>query len=103
MYAVVETGGKQVRVQAGDVVDVERIPGEIGDTIELDDVRLLVDGERVFADAASLEKAKVKAVIRAQDRDRKVISFLFRRRKKLRRKRGHRQSFTRLEVTEVTA
>ena len=103
MYAVVETGGKQIRVQAGDVVDVERISGDIGDAIELGDVRLLVDGEKVVADAASLEKAKVKAVIRAQGRDRKVISFMFKRRKNVRRKRGHRQSFTRLEVTEVTA
>lgn len=103
MYAVVETGGKQMRVQAGDVVDVERISGDVGDAVELGDVRLLVDGDKVVADAASLEKAKVKAIIRAQGRDRKVIAFMFKRRKNVRRKRGHRQSFTRLEVTEVTA
>ena len=68
MYAVVETGGKQVRLEQGDSVKVERLDGEIGEAIELDDVRLIVDGENVVADKGSLDASKVKAVIRSHGR-----------------------------------
>ena len=101
MYAVVETGGKQVRVAAGDVVQVERLAGEVGEAIELSDVRLIVDGENVVAEPGALAGARVRAVIRSHGRGRKIIAFRFKRRKKVRTKRGHRQHFTRIEVTEV--
>ena len=103
MYAVVETGGKQVRVQAGDVVLVEGLPGEVGETVELEDVRLIVDGDRVVADRGELEGAKVRAVIQGHGQGPKVVAFRFKRRKKVRRKRGHRQPFTRIEVTDILA
>ena len=102
MYAVVETGGKQVRVQPGDSVKVERIAGEVGDSVELEDVRLIVDGEKVVADRGALEKSSVKAVIRGHGRGDKVYAFRFKRRKNVRVKRGHRQQYTEIEVTNIS-
>ncbi len=102
MYAVVETGGKQVRVQPGDSVKVERLAGEVGDSIELDDVRLIVDGEKVVADKGALEKSSVKAIIRGHGRGDKVIAFRYKKRKNIRVKRGHRQQYTEIEVTDIS-
>lgn len=101
MYAVLETGGKQVRVEPGDSVKVERLTGEVGDSIELDDVRLIVDGDKVVADRDTLEASSVKAVIRGHGRGDKVYAFRFKRRKRVRVKRGHRQYYTEIEVTEI--
>ena len=102
MYAVVETGGKQIRVQPGDSVKVERIVGEIGESIELEDVRLIVDGENVVADSGTLEKSSVKAVIRGHGRGDKVYAFRYKKRKNIRVKRGHRQHYTEIEVTNIS-
>ncbi len=103
MYAVVETGGKQMRIEAGDYILVERLPGDVGDSVEFDDVRLIVDGEKVVAEKEALDKAKVRAVIRDHGRGKKVIAFRFKRRKKVRTKRGHRQHYTQIEVTDILA
>ncbi len=102
MYAVVETGGKQIRVQPGDSVKVERLAGEVGDSIELDDVRLIVDGDKVVADKGTLEKSSVKAIIRGHGRGDKVIAFRYKKRKNIRVKRGHRQHYTEIEVTDIS-
>ncbi|HBK79241.1 MAG TPA: 50S ribosomal protein L21 [Nitrospinae bacterium] len=101
MYAVVETGGKQVRLQAGDSVKVERIAGEVGEAVELDDVRLIVDGDNVIAEKGALAASMVHAVIRSHGKGDKVYAFRFKRRKNIRTKRGHRQLYTELEVTEI--
>ncbi|MYA97674.1 MAG: 50S ribosomal protein L21 [Nitrospinae bacterium] len=103
MYAVVETGGKQVRIETGDQILVERLPGDVGESVEFDDVRLIVDGEEVVTDREALGKAKVKAVIRDHGRGKKVIAFRFKRRKKVRVKKGHRQPYTQIEVTDILA
>lgn len=101
MYAVVETGGKQIRVAPGDSVKVERIAGEVGESVELDDIRLIVDGDKVVADKGALEKSSVKAVIRSHGRGDKVYAFRYKKRKNIRVKRGHRQHFTEIEVTDI--
>ncbi len=101
MYAVVETGGKQVRVETGDHILVERVSGEVGESVDFDDVRLIVNGEEVVSGKEGLNKAKVKAVIRDHGRGRKVVAFRFKRRKKVRTKRGHRQPYTHIEVTDI--
>ena len=101
MYAVVETGGKQVRLQSGDTVKVERIAGEVGDAVELRDVRLIVDGDNVVAKRDALVSSKVDAVIRCHGKGDKVYAFRFKRRKNVRTKRGHRQQYTELEVTGI--
>jgi large subunit ribosomal protein L21 len=103
MYAVVETGGKQVRVEAGDLLLVERLGGEVGETVDLDRVRLIVDGGRVVAGPGELKEARVKAVIKGHGRGRKVIAFRYKKRKNIRVKRGHRQPFTQIQVTEILA
>ena len=103
MYAVVETGGKQVRVKAGDLLFVERLGGEVGETVDLDRVHMIVDGAKVVADPGALKDAKVRAVIKGHGRGRKVIAFRYKKRKNIRVKRGHRQSFTEIQVTEILA
>ena len=101
MYAVVETGGKQMRIETGDQILVERLLGNVGESVEFEDVRLIVDGEDVVAEKEALGNAKVRAVIREHGRGKKVIAFRFKRRKKVRTKRGHRQPYTQIEVTDI--
>lgn len=100
MYAVIKTGGKQYRVQQGDRLRVEKLAGDVGATVTLDEV-LMIGGEKVVVGTPRVKGAKVTAEIVAQDRAKKVIIFKFRRRKNYRRKRGHRQPFTELKITGV--
>ncbi len=102
MYAVVKTGGKQYRVQEGDVIRVEKLPGDVGSAIELDEV-LMIGGDQVVVGTPTVAGAKVTAQITAQDLAKKVIVFKMRRRKGYRRKRGHRQPYTELKITGVKA
>lgn len=103
MYAVVRTGGKQVRVSPGDAVRVEKLEGNVGDRIELSEV-LLVAGEGDARIGTPLVKgAKVVGTITAQDRGEKIIVFKMKRRKGYRRKNGHRQFYTELRVDAIEA
>ncbi|MFO0675179.1 MAG: 50S ribosomal protein L21 [Polyangiaceae bacterium] len=100
MYAVFKTGGKQYKVAQGEKLRVEKLPGNVGDTITFDEV-LLIGGDSLKIGQPVVKGAKVQAKITAQDRAKKVIIFKFRRRKNYRRKAGHRQPFTALEVTSI--
>lgn len=102
MYAVIKTGGKQYRVSEGDVLRVEKLPGDVGADLVLDEV-LMLGGETVAIGKPVVEGAKVTATIVAQDRAKKIIVFKKRRRKNYRRKNGHRQPYTELRITGVTA
>lgn len=102
MYAVIKTGGKQYRVAQGDKLRVEKLPGNIGDSVTLGEVLLVGSGEGVKVGAPLVGGAKVEAKIVGQDKAPKVIIFKFRRRKNYRRKTGHRQPFTALEITGIT-
>jgi large subunit ribosomal protein L21 len=102
MYAVIKTGGKQYRVTQGDRLRVEKLPGNVGDTVTLSEVLLVGAGEGVKVGSPLVGGAKVQAKIVAQDRGPKIIVFKFRRRKNYRRKTGHRQPFTALEITGIT-
>ena len=103
MYAVVRTGGKQVRVAPGDAVRVEKLDGAIGDRIELEEV-LLVCGEGDARIGTPLvEGAKVVGTITAQGRGEKITVFKMKRRKGYRRKAGHRQFYTEVRVDEIEA
>ena len=102
MYAVIKTGGKQYRVAQGDRLRVEKLAGNVGDTVTLGDVLLVGSGDGVKVGAPLVSGAKVDAKIVAQDRGKKIIIFKFRRRKNYRRKTGHRQPFTALEITGIT-
>ncbi len=101
MYAVIKTGGKQYKVAPGDKLRVEKLPGDVGDKVEFGEV-LLVGGETLKVGQPLVAGAKVEATITAQDRAKKIIIFKFRRRKNYRRKSGHRQPFTALEITGIT-
>jgi large subunit ribosomal protein L21 len=101
MYAVVRTGGKQVRVTPGDRIRVERLSGEIGASVELDDV-LLVGGEGdLKVGKPVVAGASVSATITNQGRHPKITVFKMKRRKGYRRKQGHRQDYTELLVDSI--
>lgn len=100
MFAVFKTGGKQYRAAADDVLEVARIAGEPGDIVEFAEV-LLVGGDNVTLGTPSVSGAIVAAEVLEQGRGPKIIAFKKRRRKNSRRKRGHRQEFTRIRVTEI--
>ena len=101
MYAVIKTGGKQYRVAQGDKLRVEKLAGNVGDAITLGEVLLVGSGDSIKIGKPILGGAKVEANIIAQDRGEKIIIFKFRRRKNYRRKTGHRQPFTALELTGI--
>ncbi|MAE94811.1 MAG: 50S ribosomal protein L21 [Planctomycetota bacterium] len=103
MYAVVKTGGKQVRVTPGQAVRVEKLTGAVGDAIEFGEV-LLVGGEgNPKVGTPLVEGAKVTGTITAQDRGPKITIFKMKRRKGYRRKQGHRQSYTEVRVESINA
>jgi large subunit ribosomal protein L21 len=100
MFAVIKTGGKQYRVAAEDVLKVEKVKGDPGEIVQFGEV-LLVGGEAVTVGAPTVAGASVAAEVLEQGRGPKVIAFKKRRRKNSRRKRGHRQEFTLVRVTEI--
>lgn len=100
-YAVVETGGKQYRVSEGDLIEVEKLPGSVGETVELRPVLMIRQEEEVAANPGQLARASVHAEIVRHGRNKKVIVFKFKRRKNVRRKRGHRQDFTAVRITKI--
>ena len=103
MYAIIRTGGKQYQVEAGDTLRVEKLQGEVGDTLELSEVLLLVDGEAVKIGQPVVEGAKVVAKIVEQGRHKKVIVFKKKRRQGYQVKKGHRQMYTALTIETITA
>jgi large subunit ribosomal protein L21 len=110
MFAVIQTGGKQYRVAQGDSLRVEKLAGDVGGKVTFDKVLLVAggsgaggSGETTKVGTPHVAGAKVQAEIVAQDRGKKLIVFKFRRRKNYRRKNGHRQPYTELKITAVTA
>jgi large subunit ribosomal protein L21 len=101
MYAIVETGGRQYRVSSGDRIDVEKLAGQVGDTIALTTVLMIGQGAAVTIGTPTLAEARVEARIVAQKRGKKIIIFKHKRRKNYRRKQGHRQWLTSLQITEI--
>ena len=100
MFAVIKTGGKQYRVVPQDVLEVDKIEAQPGETIKFEEV-LLIGGDAVTLGAPTVAGASVAAEVVEQGRGPKVIAFKKRRRKNSRRKRGHRQQFTRVRITEI--
>ena len=102
MYAVIATGGKQYRVEEGDVLRVEKIDAEQGTTVDLENVLLVGAGEDVSVGTPYLEGSKVSAEVRAHGRGDKVEIVKFRRRKHHRKQMGHRQSYTELMIKKIS-
>ena len=103
MYAIIRTGGKQYQVAADDRLKVEKLEGEVGSTVELQDVLLVVNGDNVSVGRPLVEGAKVSATIVEQGRQKKIIVFKKKRRKGYQVKRGHRQFYTALNIDTITA
>lgn len=103
MYAIIRTGGKQYQVEAGDTLRVEKLQGEVGDTVELSDVLLVVDGDKVSIGQPVVDGARVTAKIVEQGRHKKIIVFKKKRRKGYQVKKGHRQMYTALTIATIDA
>jgi large subunit ribosomal protein L21 len=102
MYAVIVTGGKQYRVSQGDTVRVEKLAAAEGESIELGDVLMVVDGDDIRIGSPLVDGGKVTAEVRAHGRGDKVEIVKFRRRKHHMKRQGHRQAYTELEITGIS-
>ena len=101
MDAIIEAGGKQYRVSEGDLIDVERRSGEVGQAVDFQDVLLIGDQETIHVGKPVLAGARVVGTIAEQGKAAKIIVFKFKRRKKYRKKQGHRQLFTRVRIDQI--
>ena len=101
MYAIVKTGGKQYKVREGDTLQVEKLAGEVGNEISFDDVLMYSDGETVTVGQPKLENVTVSGHIVEQGKNKKIIVFKYKRRKRYRRKQGHRQQYTAVRIDSI--
>ena len=101
MYAVIATGGKQYKVSEGDILRVEKIPGDVGQSVSLDKVLMLANGEDIKIGKPVIENAAVNASIVEQGKNKKVLVFKYKRRKRYRRTQGHRQMFTAIRIENI--
>ena len=103
MYAVIQTGGKQYRVSEGDTLKVEKLAAEAGADIEIDRVLMVADGDSVTVGRPYVAGSKVTATVKSHGRHAKVRIIKFRRRKHHLKRQGHRQWFTELQITGISA
>ena len=104
MYAVIETGGQQFRVNVGDVVHIARLAEQVGGGVVFDRALMVGDGAESRLGTPTLDGARVRGTVVAHDRDRKVLSYVFKRRKNSARKtHGHRQPFTSVKIEAIDA
>ncbi|NMA55140.1 MAG: 50S ribosomal protein L21 [Firmicutes bacterium] len=101
MYAVIATGGKQYRVQPGDIITVEKLPYEPEDTVEFEEVLLVADGERVKVGDPVLSGIKVTAKVLEQGKGPKIHGLKFKPKKRYRRRYGHRQRYTKVQIQSI--
>ena len=101
MYAIIKTGGKQYKVSEGDLVRVEKLPYEVGDTVEFDEV-LLVAGDEVKVGSPVVANAKVTATVEDQNKDKKIVVFKYKPKKQYRKKHGHRQPYTLVKIDSIS-
>lgn len=101
MYAIVDSGGKQYKVEEGDILKVEKLSGEVGDKISFDKILMFSDGKEVNIGTPLLEDVMVNGHIVEQGKTKKIIVFKYKRRKRYRRKQGHRQQFTAVKIDSI--
>lgn len=102
MYAILRTGGRQYRAEVGKTLDVERLPYEVGESFEISDILLIGDEANTVIGQPNVDGALVKVTVVEQFRGKKVIVFKYRQRTNYRRKRGHRQYYTRLRIDGIS-
>lgn len=103
MYAIVKSGGKQYKVCQGDVLRVEKIPGDVGTPVSFDNVLMFSDGENVSVGQPVLENVTVNGHIVQQGKAKKIIVFKYKKRKRYRKKQGHRQQYTAVKIDSIEA
>jgi len=101
MYAIVDSGGKQYKVNEGEVLRVEKLAGKVGDSVSFDRILMLSDGDDVNIGTPLLEDVAVSGHIVEQGKAKKIIVFKYKRRKRYRRKQGHRQQFTAVKIDSI--
>jgi large subunit ribosomal protein L21 len=101
MYAVIATGGKQYKVQEGEILRVEKVNGDVGAPVAFDQVLMVSDGETVQVGTPVLERMAVRGHIVEQGRAKKILVFKYKRRKRYRRKQGHRQPYTAIKIDAI--
>ena len=101
MYAIVDSGGKQYKVKEGEVLRVEKLAGMVGDSVSFDRILMFSDDDNVNIGTPLLEDVAVNGHIVEQGKAKKIIVFKYKRRKRYRRKRGHRQQFTAVKVDSI--
>ena len=103
MYAIIKTGGKQYRVAEGDVVMVEKLAANEGEAVTFDQVLTVVKDDEVVVGKPLVEGAKVTAKVEAQGKDKKILVFKYKAKSNYRRRQGHRQPYTKVEITAINA
>ena len=101
MYAIVDSGGKQYKVQEGEILKVEKLAGEVGENVSFDKILMFSDDENVNIGTPLLENVAVTGHIVEQGKAKKIIVFKYKRRKRYRRKQGHRQQFTAVKIDSI--
>ena len=101
MYAVIQSGSKQYRISEGDVINVEVLPNAVGDEVELDRVLLISDESGVKVGQPLIKDAKVLTRVEAIEKARKILVWKYRPKQRYRRRRGHRQTYTRLRIEKI--
>ncbi len=102
IYAIIESGGKQYRVTPGQTIDVERLDIAEGDTVELDKVLLIADGEQLTVGSPTIDGAMVVATSKGEAKGKKVVVFKYKPKVRYRKKTGHRQLYTRLAIDKIS-
>ncbi len=103
MYAIIQTGGKQFKVQQGDVIYVEKLAQNAGETVNFDVLMLQQDNDKAKIGAPIVEGAQVEGKVLDHVKGQKIIVFKYKAKKNIRRKQGHRQPYTKVEITKVQA
>jgi large subunit ribosomal protein L21 len=103
MYAIIKTGGKQYRVENGLKLKIEQVPADVGSELVIDQVLMIADGDNVSMGKPLLSGASVKATVLEQGRHDKIRIFKMRRRKHYQKHQGHRQNYTQIQITDISA
>ena len=101
MYAIIRSGGKQYRAEVGATIDVDRLPHDVGESLVISDVLLVADGDETRVGQPLVNGATVSATVVEQFRGKKIIVYKYRQRTNYRRKQGHRQYYTRLQIEDI--
>jgi large subunit ribosomal protein L21 len=101
MYAIIKTGGKQYKVAEGDIIKVEKLKAEVGETVTFSDVKLLAKDDKATVKKEDLASFKVEGKVLGLEKGEKLVAFKFRRRKGYRKTIGHRQKRTKLQITKI--